>query len=297
MATDENFSLSLNDLPRDELSVLFFHLSPKDIISLGATSKQMFRNVQEAKQLVLKTAQELIKSLSVTDTVVTFIDDLDKAIRFAHDVKSLNEESEFTDEGFCLKVMALPDSYGYEFISFDMHMHPDFPDNVDAHVTTPSKLRFVLEWHGDNSSCRIKSDEARMSRKLPEFATYQFSKAFCLKFKHFSVNKLSPNTHDTLFQLSRDASLRQIVQAATDMCAINRLYGNLSVKIISLVDIDLDDVTGYGMSLDGEEIKKYQCTYTNDKVSMVHVSGNDLLPEMVHIFGFLRFLMEKKSSE
>jgi hypothetical protein len=92
MATDEILPPSLNDLPSDVLSVVLFHLSPPDILSLSTTSRKMFKHVQEAKKLVLKSAQELIKSLSVTDTVTTFINDLDKAIRFAHDVKSLNEK-------------------------------------------------------------------------------------------------------------------------------------------------------------------------------------------------------------
>ena len=101
MATEENFSLSLEDLPSDVLSVVLLQLSSKDIISLCATSKQIFKTAKVARQIVLKTAQELVKSLSVTDTVTTFINDLDKAIRFAHDLKSLSEEAEFTDEVFC----------------------------------------------------------------------------------------------------------------------------------------------------------------------------------------------------
>ncbi len=134
--------------------------------------------------------------------------------------------------------------------------------------------------------------------EIPDYATYQFSKELCLRFTHFSVEKYFLNNHHASFELSRDANLREIVQATKDIDAINRLYEKWDVRDGFILNIDLDEATCYIMKLDGKnKIYRYQGTSTNDQVTIVKVRVDDLLPEMVHIFGFLRFLIEKKRSE
>jgi hypothetical protein len=302
MATEENFSLSLEDLPCDVLSVVLFHLSPPDILSLSTTSRKMFKNVQEAKQLVLKSAQELIKSLSVTDTVTTFIDELDKAIRFGHDVKALKEESQSIHE-LCDTLDLFTDSYGYEFLGgFPfLQIGPGFHVKGDEGLLPkPSKLAFSLECYEKEFTCRITSNKASVTRDYDHRHTYQFGKSFCLKFKYFLVEEPYGCSHDTHFELSTDATLRELVQVALDINALNRLYQRWEVRIISYVDIGPTGQTGYCLESKRGPVPNDFAHFSIDEVcSPMGLGKVDAKTEIDHTFTFrfLLFLIDNERSE
>ncbi len=297
MATGKVLPSPLEDLPSDVLSAVLFHLSCDDILSLSTASKTIARNVKVAKQIVLQTAQELFKSLSVTGTIVTFINDFEKAIRFAHDARSFAKG--VTVEEFCEKLMPLTRSYGYsspEFVSV-----PGFPRDGTVRVLTPSKIRIKLKFDGDVKyvrHCIIKSYENLDSSGYLETATYYFSKVLCLKFSYFWVDRLDLPNHDvTHFEVSRYASLREIVQAAKDIGDYIRLYERWGVEdAFTYVDIDLGDRTRYKLKLDGYTIYRY----IDDRLDSLfggNGSERDFKPDAVHSLRFLRFLIQKEWSE
>jgi hypothetical protein len=278
MATGKILPSPLEDLPSDVLSVVLFHLSPKDIVSLGRTSKTLFTNVKVAKQTVLRTAQELVKSLSVTDTVVTFIEDLDKAIRYSYHLKSLTKEQLPTAQEFRIKLLALGRSYGYQFVEL---LSTSLPITGAGQVVTPSKIKLSFIWQGGTFFCIIESNEVLLARKRSEFNTYQFTKSFSLKFNNFSANKISSTKNDAHIKLTTGASLREILQVAADIGAVQWLYARWGMENFSIVDIRVEDTTG-----DPDEIQKCK----DDKFS----------PSNLNIgatFCFLKFLIEKESSE
>jgi hypothetical protein len=218
MATGKILPTPLGDLPSDVLSVVLFHLSPKDIFSLSTASRKVFKNVKVARRKVLQTAEEFLKGLSVT--VTTFIDDLGKAIRFAHEVRSLNDESP-NDEEFCRKLKTLTRSYGYKLCK-----GPSLSSFIAVpRVVTPSKIRTTLDWDGDIFNCII---EASVPRHQSEAANYPFSESISCKLTHLAVNDIFTNSYEAYFKLSQDASLREIVQ-----------YAKISVPLLNYINVGL----------------------------------------------------------
>jgi hypothetical protein len=285
MATGKILPSPLEDLPSDVLSVVLFHFSSKEILSLSATSKHLFQNVKAAQQIVLRTAQKLLKSLSVTDTVTTFISDLEEAIEFAYEVKSLRGEDPITDQEFRTKLIPLTRLYGYELLDFEVE--PDFPLRGRGRVVTPSNIIITfnrLDPH--HIFCRIYSKDG----------AYQFSKSFRLRFKYFFVDKRLPNSCYASYKVSHGASLREIVQAAKDIGAVKRLHEHWGVGNVSYVDIELDDTAGYRFHLNGyDQIEKY--IDDEDGESSHPVSIDDVEPEVSNSFRFLFSLVEYERSE
>ncbi len=245
----------------------------------------MFTNLKVAKQMVLRTAQELFNSLPVTDTVVAFTEDLDKAIEFAHEVKSLSVGASITKLRTTFR--PLTRSYGYKSRKFVTN--PWIP--LSGIVLTPSKTKLSFHWSSRIFSCKIESNASRVAKHRGEFDIHQFSKSLCLKFKHFTINKRVPNSHDAHFELSKDATLREIVQAAKDIDAVRDTFDFWSMKTISCVDIELEDKTGYYFNLEDGQIDKYK----NDEVSSFDI--NDVEPEIDDLLFFLLFLVEDECSE
>jgi hypothetical protein len=107
------------------------------------------------------------------------------------------------------------------------------------------------------------------------------------------VKKLSRDSYDAFFEVSRDASLRKIVQVATDIAAIKRLYEQWGIGGVLSVDIDLDDSTGYCLRLEGDKIYRY----IGNEMTPLTVGVHGLEPQMGEAFRFLFFLIQKERSE
>ncbi len=191
-----------------------------------------------------------------------------------------------------MKIMALTRSYGYEVLEcLDI---PGFAPAGIGHVVTPSKLKISLEWGEDRISCTIDSDDEPLANFFAEAATYQFSKSIFCNLRHIAYKVCFGNSYRTHFALSTAASLKEIVQSAADIGAIELLYRRWSENNVLYVDIYHDETMTrpYGLNLTDGQIEKYVVRRLSLSICI-----DDVDPEIVQAFRFLHSLIETQRSE
>jgi hypothetical protein len=244
MATAEVLQLpTLADLSShcDLLSVVLFQLSAEDILFLAQASKKICTNVKSALRYAHVSANELVRSSTVTPTVELWIAELEVAIGFANDVAALYTGSPYTEsdeDEFC----EITKAYGCKLVHFKLNPAGEIDG---AYVLSDNRFIFHFHWCEHCYACVIQSKDKSLHHDARFFEDVvdiiHFNSSLSLEFHQFVVSRGNNNRFDgreiASIKLSEAMTLNDLANAVRDVDPIHRLFelcGHSSGLSISL---------------------------------------------------------------